>query len=107
MTRSPNSLASTENAPGPSKKSAAEVNIPRILIVCSAKNRFATAAMQATIESTGVRNPTTRASEIRTIKETTNQYRALEEKLNRCVRFNANIAAAVILKSSSPIPGPP
>jgi len=85
VTRSPNSLASTEYAPGPRKKSAAEVNIVRMwtrLIGWSAKNRFATAAMQANIERMGVKNPRRRPSEIRLIEETTNQYRALEGKLN-------------------------
>ena len=38
-----------------------------------------------------------------------NGYRciALEEKVNRCVRFSANIPAVATLRRSSPIPGPP
>src|SRR5918996_1637234 len=110
VTRSPNSLASTEYAPGPRKKSAAKVNILIMWttsIGWSTNNRFATAATQAIIVRIGVKKPKRRLSETRPINETTDQCIALEEKLNRCARFNATIPAAAILKRSSPIPGPP
>ena len=63
--------------------------------------------MQAMIVRMVVKKPRSRLSEIRAISKATDQYKALEEKLNLCGRFNANIPAAAILKRSSPIPGPP
>src|SRR5215204_6286742 len=85
VTRSPNSLASIEYAPGPRKKSAAEINIVRMKttsIGWSAKNRFATAARQAIIVRMVVKKPTRRPSEIRPSIETMTQCKALEEKLD-------------------------
>ena len=64
------------------------------------------AATHATIERMGVKKPRRRLSEISPINEIVNQCRVLEE-VNRCVRFNANIPAAVIRRRRSPIPGPP
>ena len=110
MTTSPNSLASTEYAPGPKSKSAAEVNILTTYTTStdwSANNRFAAAAAHATVERIGVKKPMRRLSVITPINETTIQCSALEEKPNRCVAFKANIPAAAILKRSSPTPGPP
>jgi len=108
VTRSPNSLASTEYAPGPRKKSEADIKILRMYTTSIGwldNNRFAPAARQAITERMGVKKPRKRPSEIRLINEIRDQWR--EGKLDRCVRFNANIPAAAILNRSSPIPGPP
>ena len=110
MTRSPNSLASTEYAPGPRKKSAADINIVRMqttLIGPSDRKRFAIDATQTITVRMSVKKPTRRPSDIRPINETMNQCRVLEEELTWGLRANANIPAAAILKRSSPIPGPP
>jgi hypothetical protein len=109
VTRKPNNRASTEYAPGPRKKSAADVSILRIKTILpgSARKRFATAVTQATTASTDVKNPMHRDNEISAISPTVTQYRVGEEKLKRWVTFRANMAAVAILKSRSPTPGPP
>ena len=63
--------------------------------------------MQAMIVRMGVRKPRRSPSEMMPINKAMDHCRTLEEKLNRCVRFNANIPAAAILKRNNPIPGPP
>jgi hypothetical protein len=76
VTCSPNSFASTEYAPGPRKKSEADVSIVRMwstLMVCSAKNRFATAIAQTITARINVRNPIQSDTEVKTMKERTAQ----------------------------------
>ena len=76
-------------------------------IACSTNNRFAIAARHPTIVKIDVRNPRRRLSEIKIVNAIVNQYSAFDVKLNRCVRFMANIPAAAVLNRSNPIPGPP
>ena len=110
MTRSPNSFASNEYAPGPRKKSAADVKILRILttpISWSVKNKFNKPTTHVIIARKGVKKPSRRLRETKPTNETINKWRTFKEKLNGYVTFNANNPAAAILKRSSPIPGPP
>ena len=76
VTRSPNSFASTEYAPGPRKMSAAEVSILKTKTKLSgwpAKTKFATAVAHATTARTGVKKPRQSENEIMAMRETTAQ----------------------------------